>query len=327
MSVVSGETFETETATQNYARSSLANPVGGTRADIVTKVGRLATYSLGFASSDDTTRPLLLVHSVNAAGSAFEMKTLYDHYAKHRPVHAVDLPGFGQSDRDDREYTARMMTDAVHAAIARVQEIHGPQPIDVLALSLSCEFAARAAAEKPEAIATLGLISPTGFEGKARDERAPATRGQSWLLSALRFRLWDEGFFKLLTARPVIRKFLEKAWGSKNIDESMLEYDYHTTHQPGARYAPYYFVAGYMFSKDILSVYESLRLPVWMAYGVRGDFVDYRHKSRVAGRSNWTIVQFDAGAMMHFEILDQVARSYDQFLAVSAKSDAPVMSA
>ncbi|ABE38559.1 alpha/beta hydrolase fold [Rhodopseudomonas palustris BisB5] len=327
MSVVSNETTIPRNAKQGYARSNLANPVGGARADIVTKVGRLATYSLGMTSSDDTTRPLLLVHSINAAGSAFEIKTLYDHYAKHRPVHAVDLPGFGQSDRDDREYTARLMTDAVHAAIARVQEVHGPEPIDVVALSLSCEFAARAAAEKPDAFNTLGLISPTGFEGKARDEAEPATRGQSWLLSTLRFKLWDRGFFNLLTTRPVIRKFLEKAWGSKDIDESMLDYDYHTTHQPGARYAPYYFVSGYMFSKDILRIYESLRLPVWMAHGVRGDFVDYRHKSRVAGRSNWTIVKFDAGAMLHFEVLGEVVRSYDQFLAVSAPTDATAVSA
>lgn len=327
MSVTNSETLRTTNARQGHARSSLANPVSGTRTDIATKVGRLATYSLGFAASDETTRPLLLIHSVNAAGSAFEIKTLYDHYAKYRPVHAVDLPGFGQSDRDDREYTARIMTDAVHAAIARVQELHGPQPIDVMGLSLSCEFVARAAAERPEAFHTLGLISPTGFEGKARDERVPSTRGQGWLLSTLRFKLWDEGFFKLLTARPVIRKFLEKTWGSKKIDESMLDYDYHTTHQPGARYAPYYFVAGYMFSKDILSIYESLRLPVWMAYGTRGDFVDYRHKSRVAGRSNWTIQQFDAGALMHFEMLDQVVRSYDQFLSVSERTDAPVVTA
>lgn len=327
MSVTNSETLDTTKARQGHARSSLANPVGGTRTDIATKVGRLATYSLGFTASEETTRPLLLVHSINAAGSAFEIKTLYDHYAKHRPVHAVDLPGFGQSDRDDREYTARMMTDAVHAAIARVQDMHGPQPIDVIALSLSCEFAARAATEKPESFHTLGLISPTGFEGKARDERAPTTRGQSWLLGTLRFKLWDEGFFKLLTARPVIRKFLEKAWGSKQIDESMLDYDYHTTHQPGARYAPYYFVAGFMFSKDILNIYESLRLPVWMALGTRGDFVDYRHKSRVAGRSNWTIVKFEAGALMHFEVLDQVVKSYDQFLAVSAPNDTPVATA
>ncbi|MFC0239499.1 alpha/beta hydrolase [Rhodopseudomonas telluris] len=317
MSVSSTETLETSKTGRAYTRSNLANPVAGTRTDITTKVGRLATYSLGFAANEDNVRPLLLVHSVNAAGSAFEIKTLYDHYAKYRPVHAVDLPGFGQSDRDDREYTARIMTDAVHAAIARVQEVHGPQPIDVIGLSLSCEFVARAAAENPGAFNTLGLISPTGFEGKARDERVPTTRGQSWLLGTLRFKLWDSGFFKLLTAKPVIRKFLEKAWGSKNIDESMLEYDYHTTHQPGARYAPYYFVSGFMFSKDILTIYESLRLPVWMAHGTRGDFVDYRHKSRVAGRSNWTIVKFDAGALMHFEILDQVVKSYDQFLALS----------
>lgn len=324
MSVTNSETLDNTKAKQGHARSSLANPVGGTRTDIATKVGRLATYSLGLAASEETTRPLLLIHSVNAAGSAFEIKTLYDHYGKYRPVHAIDLPGFGQSDRDDREYTARLMTDAVHAAIARVRELHGPEPIDVMALSLSCEFAARAATEQPEAFHTLGLISPTGFEGKARDEHVPATRGQGWLLSTLRFKLWDEGFFKLLTARPVIRKFLEKTWGSKKIDESMLDYDYHTTHQPGARFAPYYFVSGFMFSKDILSIYESLRLPVWMAHGTRGDFVDYRHKSRVAGRSNWTIVKFDAGALMHFEVLDQVVRSYDQFLAVSERTDAPV---
>jgi hypothetical protein len=76
-----------------------------------------------------------------------------------------------------------------------------------------------------------------------------------------------------------------------------------------------------MFSKDILRIYESLRLPVWMTYGTRGDFVDYRHKNRVEGRPNWTIVKFEAGALMHFEMLDQVTRSYDQFLAVSAATE------
>jgi pimeloyl-ACP methyl ester carboxylesterase len=318
---ITGDTFETNKITQPHARSNLANPVAGARTDIATKVGRLATYSLGIWSPGDAPRPLLLIHSVNAAASAFEIKPLYDHYAKLRPVYAVDLPGFGQSDRDDREYTARLMTDAVHAAIARVQELHGPAPIDVIGLSLSCEFVARAAAESPEAFNTLGLLSPTGFEGKARDAQVPSTRGQSWLLSTLRARLWDEGFFNLLTTRWVIRKFLEKTWGSKKIDEPMLDYDYHTTHQPGARFAPYYFVSGFMFSKDILRIYESLRLPVWMTYGTRGDFVDYHHKNRVEGRPNWTIVKFEAGALMHFEMLDQVTRSYDQFLAVSAATE------
>jgi len=306
---------------RGHARSSLANPVAGARTDIVSVAGRLATYSAGTASPDGDTTPLLLIHSINAAGSAYEIKPLYDHYAKTRPVYAIDLPGFGQSDRDDREYNQRIMTDAIHAAVEQIRQAHGPQPIDALALSLSCEFLARAAHEAPEAFTSIGLISPTGFEGRARDGRAPANRGKSWLIDTLKFPLWDRGFFNLLTARPVIRKFLEKAWGSKTIDEPMVEYDYATTHQPGARHAPYYFVAGFLFSTDILTIYEKLRLPVWMAHGVRGDFVDYRHKSRVAGRANWTIVQFDTGAFPHFEVLDQVVSSYDQFLAKSRPSD------
>ncbi|MFL9500966.1 alpha/beta fold hydrolase [Rhodopseudomonas palustris] len=314
MPSLSGQAINTGSIKQHHARTGLANPVAGARTDITSVVGRFAIYAAGDAQPNGSTTPLLLIHSINAAGSAYEVKPLYDYYARQRPVYAIDLPGFGQSDRDDREYTARMMTDAVHAAVEQIRRIHGEQPIDALALSLASEFLARAAIETPQAFRSLGFISPTGFEGRARDDRTPGTRGRSWIIDVLRVKLWDRGFFKMLTARPVIRKFLEKAWGSKDIDEPMVDYDYATTHQPGARHAPYYFVAGFMFSTDILHVYEQLRLPVWMAHGVRGDFVDYRHKSRVAGRSNWTIVQFDTGAFPHFEVLDQVVSSYNQFL-------------
>jgi pimeloyl-ACP methyl ester carboxylesterase len=326
MSVVDHETFDAGRLTQPRAQSGLANPVAGARTDIGSAAGRLATYGLGMPATGGGGRPLLLIHSINAAGSAFEIKPLYDHYARQRPVYAVDLPGFGHSDRSDRAYTVRMMTDAVLAAVARVQDSHGAQPIDVVALSLSCEFLARAAIEKPEAFHSLGLISPTGFEGEARDARVPGNRGKAWLLDALNVPLWRRGFFRMLTARPVIRKFLEKAFGSKTIDEAMLDYDYRTTHEPGACHAPYYFVAGYLFSTDILRIYESLRVPVWMAHGVRGDFTDFRHKSRVAGRLNWSVVKFDTGALPHFEVLGEVVRSYDQFLSGAEARERVVVS-
>ncbi|MEO6063559.1 MAG: alpha/beta hydrolase, partial [Thermoflexales bacterium] len=37
--------------------------------------------------------PMFLIHSVNAAASAYEMKPLYDRFAGTRPVAAIDLPG------------------------------------------------------------------------------------------------------------------------------------------------------------------------------------------------------------------------------------------
>ena len=100
------------------SRAVLANPVGGQRTDIISVAGRIAIYAAG---SEQSGPPLLLVHSVNAAASAFEIKPLYDHYARSRRVYAVDLPGFGQSERGNQHYTARMMTDALHEVVERIQ--------------------------------------------------------------------------------------------------------------------------------------------------------------------------------------------------------------
>ena len=64
------------------------------------------------------------------------MRPLYERYSKSRAVYALELPGFGFSDRSDRAYTPRLMTDAVLAMVAEIRQRHGGRPIDVLALSL-----------------------------------------------------------------------------------------------------------------------------------------------------------------------------------------------
>jgi hypothetical protein len=119
--------------------------------------------------------------------------------------------------------------------------------------------------------------------------------------------------FRLLTTKLVIRKFLEKTWGSTQIDESLLDYDYASAHQPGARHAPYYFVSGFLFSKDILNIYKGLAQPIWMCHGQRGDFVDYHLKTHIEGLPNWTIEVLPTGAFPQFERLDLLAVSYSRF--------------
>ena len=269
--------------------------------------------------------PLLLVHSINAAGTAYEVRPLYEHYRATRTVYAPDLPGFGFSERSDRAYTPRLMTDAVLATVEEIRRIHGPAPIDALALSLSCEFLARAAVEAPGAFRSIALVSPTGFDRRAPHYGPPGShRGMPLLRRFFTFPLWSRGFFDLLTTRSSIRFFLEKTWGSKAIDEGLLEYDCLTTRQPGARHAPYWFISGFLFSNDVTRLYESLALPVWMAHGERGDFVDYRYKRAFAGRPNWTFSVFPAGALPHFEVLDAFTRAYDAFLA-RARANEPHM--
>lgn len=300
----------------------LPPPVTGEPFEVVNAFGRLAAYAAGPPTGSAGAVPLLLVHSINAAASAYEVRPIFQHYAARRPVYALDLPGYGHSDRPARVYTPRVMTDAVLAMIQAIQERHGRQPIDVMALSLSSEFLARAAVEHPDLFRSVALVSPTGF-----DKRGPrlgptdSNRGMPALYKAVTVRLWRRTLFDLLTSRVSIRYFLEKTFGSKDVDEGLVAYAYQTAHQPGAEHAPYSFLSGYLFSADITRVYEALHGPVWMVHGTRGDFQDYSGKARVAGRPNWRIDVLDTGALPQFEILALFASRYDAFLARVAGRD------
>jgi pimeloyl-ACP methyl ester carboxylesterase len=296
--------------TDDPRRGGLPPAVSGELRDLTTSAtGRFSYYVAGSGP------PLLLVHSINAAASAYEVRPFHEHYARSRTVYSIDLPGFGFADRSDRRYTPRLMTDAIEALVREIRRHHGEAPIDALALSLSCEFLARAAYEERDDFRSVAFVSPTGFDRRGPyDGPEGSTRAMPWLHSVFDFPLWSRGFFRLLTSRPSIRYFLRKTWGSKQIDEGVFDYAYRTSHQPGARHAPYCFVSGYLFSGDITRIYRALSLPAWMAHGVRGDFTDYSGKAAVESRPNWTIDVFQTGALPQFEVPTSLFAAYDRFL-------------
>lgn len=288
---------------------SLPPAVQGERFEFDSAAGRISAYVAGHGP------PLLLVHSVNAAASVAEVRPLFEQYVRTHTVFALDLPGYGFSERSDRVYTPRLMTDALLAMREPMRQRCGERPMDALAASLSSEFLARAAVEEPEAWRSLALVSPTGFSGRRAWRDPPgSTRAMPWLHRALTGPGWGGALFRGLTRPGVIRYFLERTWGSKNIDELLWRYAVITTRQPGAEYAPLHFLAGSMFSSDIHTVYEKLSQPVWMSHGVRGDFVDYRGKSLVEGRPNWRFDVLPTGALPYFEVPQQFNAAYDAFL-------------
>ena len=268
-----------------------------------------------YASSHTEGRPLLLVHSVNAVASAFEVRPLFDHYGSGRPTYAFDLPGFGLSDRSDRNYNPRLMTDALLGVVRKIRADHPGVAIDALGVSLGCEFLARAATEEPAAFRSLALVSPTGFQGmKPRTGPPESTLEVPGVHAVVSLPFLSDGLFRNLTRPGVIRYFLERTWGGKQIDEALWAYDILLAKEPGAKHAPLAFLSAQLFSKDITRVYEALTMPVWMSHGVRGDFVDYRGASRMEGRPSWTFTTFQTGAMPHFETADAFTAAYDVFL-------------
>lgn len=287
----------------------------GQRRDLHGRAGRLNCYVAGQAT--DGAAPLLLVHSVNACASAREVKPIHDRAIGVRRVWAPDLPGFGFSDRSKRRYDVRLYVDAIHDVLDAIEAEHGPQPVDVLGVSLACEFVARAATERPERFRTLSLVTPTGF-AKGAEKRQRGEAGEVLGLPALQpvfgFPVWDRALYDALTSKPSIRFFLTQTFGTPKLDPDLVEYDWLTAHQPGAQHAVWAFATASLFSADIRHVYERLRMPVWMPHATRGQFSDFTEAGFVREKPNWTIRPFATGALPQFEKPDTFWQALQQFL-------------
>jgi hypothetical protein len=125
--------------------------------------------------------------------------------------------------------------------------------------------------------------------------------------------------FRQLSRPSVVRYFLQRTWGGKNIDETLWAYAVRCAHVDNAEQAPLSFLSGGLFSADMHNVYESLSLPVWVVHGTRGDFTDYRALNLVRDRANWQVTVMQAGAMPYFEDIGAFMASYRAFLTQGAK--------
>lgn len=259
-------------------------------------------------------RPLVLIHSINAAATAYEMRPLFEQYRGQRPVYALDLPGFGFSERSDRNYTPELYTRAIIDFLE--SEVPDPGQADVITFSLSSEFVTRAALERPDLFRTLALISPTGFNDRGQENRAQSTnvRGTSErVLRGLSVPLWSQALYDLLVTPPSLRYFLELGFVGP-VDPGLLDYSYQTTHQPGARYAPLSFVSGKLFSFDIReTVYERLRLPVLVLYD-QDPNIRFDTLPALLERPNWEGARIQPTlGLPHFEKLPETAAALDSF--------------
>ncbi len=264
------------------------------------------------ADDAPTPPPLVLIHSINAAGCAYEMRPIFQTYRGMRDVYALDLPGFGFSERADRVYTPALYTQAIIDLLARVGA-----KADVIALSLGCEFTARAALERPDLFRSLALISPSGFtarENKGRSQQASQTGTSDTLYNLFSFPLWGRAFYDLIATRTSIHYFLQQSFEGQ-VDPDLEAYGYRTSHQPGAHYAPLYFVSGKLFSPDIREqVYEKLALPVLVLYD-RDNFVRFDTLPDMVDRyENWHATRIaPTKGLPQFEKMPEVAEALDQF--------------
>ncbi len=261
-----------------------------------------------YADSRGTGRPLVLVHSINAAGSAYEMKPVWDAYAGTRPVYALEFPGFGSSDRRDVGYTPELMTSALRALLAELNT-----DVDVVGLSLGSEFAARAALGEPR-IKSLALLSPSGF-GKPKGPSQSATSSDGGQQLYNRLNSIGNALYATLRTRPSIHYFLSRSFRGP-VPGDLIDYAMDTTRQPGAKYAPLYFVSGRLFTPDAYGdLYSKLTTPTLVLYDKDG-FVSFDRLPLFAQQPNATVVRIpDTDGLPHWEKMSETKAALDAFWA------------
>lgn len=276
-------------------------------ADLVSFESDVAGELFYYVDKRRSGRPLLLLHSINAAPSSMETRPLFDYYRQERPVYSLDLPGFGFSERSgERPYLPELYTQAI---IEMVSTQIGTA-VDVVALSLTSEFVARAALQRPDLFHSLTLVSPTGFQEGQAEKSYPGER----LHRIFSLPILSQGVYALLTRRPIIQYYSNMNFVG-DAAPAFVDYAYATSHQRGARFAPLYFLSTQLFTFDILpTVYANLTMPVLVLFDEDPNVTFENLSGFVASQPNWHAERVaPSRGLPHWEVLGEMTAVLDRF--------------
>ena len=208
-------------------------------------------------------KPLLLIHGFAPGASSYEWRKNIDTLSSQFRVYAIDLLGFGLSDRPAIDYTPETFTDLISDFIREVIA----RPTIVVAHGITCAFVIADAYRHPQLFERLVLVSPP--PGMLQ-ESTPGPLNAAWKF-ALRLPVLGQFAYNLLTSRQAIRGYFDRQ-GYQNpslITDDLVEYIYTSAHQPNSRFAMTPFLSNYL-TMDVHEALARLQMPVVAIWGREG---------------------------------------------------------
>jgi pimeloyl-ACP methyl ester carboxylesterase len=233
------------------------------------------------------------------------MRPLFECFRWRRPTYALDLPGFGLSDRAALPYSpalfAAVMTELGH-------KLRGHAAIDVVALGRGAEVAARAVRDDRGLARSLVLIEPSGLStphGAAFESLASRVAG------VLGGRA-DRRLYAMATWGPLLRRAIAARFVGPP-DEPLLAYSHKTARIAGAHHAPMQAARNGPTPAQAALLYREVTIPVLVIHGGsddRGPELD----AFLRGRSNRVAVRIaPTRGLPHFECRSETAAVLDGF--------------
>ncbi|WP_266076091.1 alpha/beta fold hydrolase [Haladaptatus caseinilyticus] len=243
-------------------------------------------FDVAYTEAGDPDDPdVLLLHGLHAAATNKEFDGIFQQLATKYHVIAPDLPGFGRSSRPPVDYSASLYTSFVTDFAEDMTD-----DAICLASSLSGSYATLVQNETG-AFSRLELICPTADTGPRR----------GWLRALLRSPLLGTGLFNALASKRSIRRFNERDgyFSEASYTEKDVEFEWQTSHQPGARFAPASFVSGHLNPDiDLGDELAQVTVPVTLVWGRNAKVTPLEDGQALADEGDTRLVVFDEARLL-----------------------------
>jgi len=205
--------------------------------------------------------PLVFIHGIGAGASSFMWRKNFDDLAKDFRVYALDLLGFGFSDKPPTaSYSADLYVELITDFI---REVAGA-PVNIIASSLGAAYAIRVGDEHPELVNAMILNAPTGSDNL---NRRPGMAGAAFY-GLLQSPVLGTSFYNVMASERSIRDYARENlfYDHRRVTDRLVANLYATSHQPGAQHAIAAFLAGYL-NTDTRSPFSRLTQPTVVVIG------------------------------------------------------------
>ena len=225
-------------AIQRNASEPDDSALGGTARFFPWKHGRVFYKAAG---PENAAYPIIFVHGIGAGASSFMWRKNFDELAHDFRVYALDLLGFGFSDKPaTAAYSADLYVDLITDFI---REVAG-YPANIVASSLGAAYAVRVADEHPELVNMMILNNPTGSDTL---NRRPGMAGAAFY-GLLQSPVLGTSFYNVMASERSIRDYARSNlfYDHRRVTDRLVANLYATSHLPGAQHAIAAFLSGYL---------------------------------------------------------------------------------
>ncbi|OYD94918.1 alpha/beta hydrolase [Nostoc sp. 'Peltigera membranacea cyanobiont' 210A] len=211
--------------------------------------------------------PLLLLPSFSSVSTRLEVGELAKLLAPYFQVVAIDWPGFGESSRPSLNYRPEIYQQFLEDFVKAVFNTC----ITVVAAGHAASYVLQLAVKQPATFSRILLLAPTW--------RGPLpTMGASQQIAGfvrelVRSPILGQALYKLNTTPSFLSLMYRRHvfTDAAKITPSFIEKKWHTTQQPGARFASAAFVTGNLDAvheqSDFLGLVQSLNVPLMVVIG------------------------------------------------------------